>query len=153
MEPLRVDLVALRRPVEYQFPNEKWFRVEPFRGPGKALLAEWQRDPNNGQLLMELLRMAVPTATDDDFDSLSVDEDIPRVIAAADGKAALVEAALKNVPSDGAFRVPSPTRPSSPTTTPPTSSVALPASRKPTGDRGKRSTSKSGTSPSLRSTG
>jgi hypothetical protein len=153
MDPIRVDLVALRRPVEYQFPNERWFRIAPFRGPGKALLAAWQREPQNGQLLIELLRMAVPTATDEDFDTLSVDEDIPRVIAAADGKAALVEAALKNGPSGGVFQMPSPTLPSSPTTSPPTSSAALPASPKPTGARGKKSTSKSGTSPSLRSTG
>lgn len=149
MEPLRVDLVALRRPVEYQFPNEKWFRIAPFRGPGKALLAEWQRNPTNAALLVELLRMAVPTATDEDFDSLSVDEDIPRVIAAADGKAALIEAALKNVPSGDAFQVPPPIRPSVPTTPSPTSSAASPA---PTGKRGKRSTSKRGTTPSLPST-
>jgi hypothetical protein len=149
VDPIRVDLVALRRPVEYQFPNEKWFRIVPFRGPGKALLAEWQRDPTNGGLLMELLRMAAPDATDADFDSLSVDEDVPRVIAAADGKAALVEAALKNAVSDGARRVPSPTPPSVTTTNSPASSAA---SRKPTGKRGKASTSRSGTSRSSPST-
>lgn len=153
MDPIRVDLVALRRPVEYQFPNEKWFRIAPFRGPGKALLAAWQREPNNGGLLMELLRMAVPDATDEDFDSLSVDEDIPRVIAAADGKAALVEMALKNGPSDGVSRMPSPTLPSNPTTSPPTSSAASPRSPKPTRDRGRTSTSRSGTSRSSPSTG
>jgi len=149
MEPIRVDLVSLRRPVEYQFPNEKWFRVEPFRGPGKALLAQWKDDTSNGELLMDLLRMAVPTATDADFDELSVDEDIPRIIAAADGKAALVEITLKNGLSGVIQRVPPPSRPSTPTTPSPTSSSERPA---PTAARGKNSTKRTGTTRSLPST-
>jgi hypothetical protein len=152
MEPIRVDLVALRRPVEYQFPNEKWFRVEPFRGPGKALLARWKEDPGNGELLMDLLRMAVPTATDADFDELSVDEDIPRIIAAADGKAALVEIALKNGVSGVALKVPPPPKsspPSTPTTPSPTPSSER---RAPTAARGKNSTKRTGTTRSSLST-
>lgn len=154
MEPLRVDLVALRRPVEVQFPDGQWFPVEPFRGPGKALLRRWQDEPTNGALLMELLHMAVPGATDADFDTLSVDEDVPRVIATADGKAALIELARKNGLSGGARKVPSPppstTPHSNPTTTSPT---PAPESEPPTRKSGKRSTKTIGTTPSLPSTG
>jgi hypothetical protein len=129
MDPIRVDLVSLRRPVEFQFPNDKWFVIEPFRGPGKAMLLTLRRDPEaNVGLVMELLRLAVPSATDEDFDSLSTDEDVWRVIAAADGKAAQMEAFLKNAVSDGAYRVPSPTPPSSLTTTSSTPSEASPGS-------------------------
>jgi hypothetical protein len=146
MDPIRVDLVSLRRPVEYQFPNEKWFRIEPFRGHGKAMLLQFREDPaGEAGLLMELLRLAVPTATDADFDSLSVDEDIPRVIAAADGKAAIMEAYLKNAGSDDAILAPSPTLPSSPTTTSATSSDTSPAD---TASRGPLSTPSLGTKPS-----
>lgn len=174
MDPIRVDLVALRRPVIYQIPvpcdaevrgvcalhphptepHDRWFRIQPFRGPEKAMLAAIQRDAiANVGLVLELLRKALPDATDADLDALSLDEDVARIIGAADGKAAIVEDALKNGLSGGVSQMPPPTRPSSPTKNPPTSSPALPASPKPTGGRGKKSTSKSGTSRSLPSTG
>jgi hypothetical protein len=131
-------------------PHDRWFRIVPFRGPEKAILAAIQRDPiGNVQHLVGLLRSAIPELTDDDVDALSIDEDLPRIIGAADGKAAIVEDALKNGVSGGAFQVPSPTRPSPLTIPSPTSSAASP---KPTGKRGKASTNKSGTSRSLPST-
>lgn len=163
----QVDLVALRRPVRHQFPvvcepsvrgvcadcsaepHDRWFQIVPFRGPGKALLRQWEQDPGNAALLMELLHMAVPSATDTDFDALSLDEDVPRVIAAADGKAALVEFALKNGNSGGVLVAPSPSTGSSPMTKSRTSSGA---SLKRTSDRGKKSTKTSGTSRSSAST-
>lgn len=140
-----MDLVALRRPVEHQFPNEKWFRIEPFRGPGKVLLEAYKQDPGNAELLLELLRLAVPTATEEDFNSLSLDEDVPRVLAAADGKAALMEAFLKNAISDGGLSTPSPTLPSSPTTTSSTSSDTSPED---TASLGPPSSTPTGTTPS-----
>jgi hypothetical protein len=145
MDPLRVDLVTLRRPVEVQFPNEKWFRIEPFRAHGKALQRAWEADPTNADLLVELLKLAAPDATDEDLATLSVDEDIPRVLAHADGKAALMEAYLKNELSGGARPAPSHTQGSSPTTNSSGSSGTSPEA---TGSRSSRSTTNPTTKPS-----
>lgn len=145
MDPLRVDLVTLRRPVEVRFPNEKWYRVEPFRAHGKALLRAWEADPANSDLLVELLKLAAPDATDEDLASLSVDEDIPRLLSHADGKAALMEAYLKNELSGGARPAPSPTQGSSPMTSSFGSSGTSPEG---TGNRSNRSTTNPTTKPS-----
>lgn len=146
MDPVRVDLVALRRPIEYQFPNEKVFRIEPFRAHGKALLRAFRENPEgNLGLVLELLRLAVPGATDEDFDELSADEDVWRVLAAADGKAAQMEEFLKNGLSDGVLRAPSPTPPSAPTTSSSTSSDTSPEA---TASPGSTSGDSTGTTPS-----
>lgn len=141
-----MDLVSLRRKVEVQFPDDTWHLVEPLRGHGKALLRSFQLDPQNAEILLELLRLAVPDATDAQFDLLSPDEDVPRILAAADGKSALVEAFLKNVESDGAALGPSPTQLSSPTTSSSISSASLPEA---TDSLGNQSSISTGTTPSL----
>lgn len=123
-----IDLVALRKTVKIRFPNGVLFVVAPFRVNGVALLEQWKADPNNAALLMELLRLAVPDATDADFDTLSLDEDIPRVLAAAHGKTALMELALKNGLGGGVEEETTPpllrSEDSSQTTHSPTSSAA-----------------------------
>lgn len=140
-----MDLVALRRKVEVQFPNDRWHTVEPFRGHGKALLRSFQEDPSQLDVLLELLRLAVPSASDEEIDMLSHGEDIPRIIATADGKAALVEEFLKNAGSDVGEVPTSPIPPSPPTTTSSTSSDTSPGD---TAVPGPTSTPTTGTTPS-----
>jgi hypothetical protein len=115
MSAEKLDLVALRRPVAVVFPNGTEHAVAPFRLDGHLLLKRFQVTPDDAALLMDLLRLAVPDATDEDFNTLSLDEDVPRVLGVASGKIALVEAALKNgLSGAGAEEAPSP--PSSLTT-------------------------------------
>jgi hypothetical protein len=118
----RIDLVGKRRDVVVVFPNEKEFRVEKFRLAGQLKLKQWQENPHDADELIALLQLAVPEATVDDLNTLSVDEDIPRILAAAMGKTLIVEEALKNGLRGAGGAVPaSPSPPSSPTTTPSTS--------------------------------
>lgn len=114
----RIDLVGKRRDVVVVFPNEQEFRVEKFRLEGQLRLKRWQENPHDAAELIALLQLAVPDATVDDLNTLSIDEDIPRILAAAMGKTLLVEAALKNGWSDVvATPAASPSVPSSPMTT------------------------------------
>lgn len=105
MEATEIDLVALRRPRTVIFPNGTRHAVEPYRGPGQVLLNQYRTTAEDDhvtrfQLAMQLVALAVPTATEDDRDSLSI-EDWPPIIAAANGNTALLEAVRKNVESDG----------------------------------------------------
>jgi hypothetical protein len=112
----RIDLVARRRDVVVVFPNEQEFRVEKFRLEGQLRLRRWQENPHDVDELIALLRLAVPDATAEDFNTLSIDEDVPRILAAAMGKTAVVEEALKNGGRGVGETVPAPpSRPSSPT--------------------------------------
>jgi hypothetical protein len=118
----RIDLVGRRREVVVVFPNEKEFRVEKFRLEGQLRLKRWQENPHDSEELIALLRLAVPDATIDDLNTLSIEEDVPRILAAAMGKTLIVEEALKNGLRGAGEAVPaSPSPPSSPTTTPSTS--------------------------------
>lgn len=96
--PENLDLVAVRRKRTVTFPNDKQFPIVPFRGKAQALLAAYrkEKDPGKrGQMLIDLLRDAVPDATEDDWASVSV-EDWGHILAAANGAAELVAMALKN---------------------------------------------------------
>jgi hypothetical protein len=118
----RIDLVGRRREVVVVFPNEQEFRVEKFRLEGQLRLKRWQENPHDSEELIALLRLAVPDATIDDLNTLSIEEDVPRILAAAMGKTLIVEEALKNGLRGAGGAVPaSPSPPSSPTTTPSTS--------------------------------
>lgn len=114
----RIDLVALRRAITVVFPSGAEFEVAPFRLEGVRLLRQWQAQPDQLETLLQLLRLAVPSATEEDLNDLSVEEDVPRILAAATGKIQLMEAALKNGLSGAApVEVAPPTPPSTPTTT------------------------------------
>jgi hypothetical protein len=98
-----LDLVALRRPVTIILPSGVKVPVAPYRGPGVALLRQYRKEKDpllRAAQLAELLRLAIPTATDDDLDDTGPD-DWSRIVAAAAGKLELVEIALKNGLSDG----------------------------------------------------
>lgn len=113
----RIDLVGKRRDVVVVFPNDKEFTVQKFRLEGQLRLKRWQDNPHDTDELIALLQLAVPDATVGDLNTLSIDEDIPRILAAALGKTALVEAAIKNGWSGGGEAEPTPpSAPSSPTT-------------------------------------
>jgi hypothetical protein len=146
-----LDLVALRRPCYVTLPlTERRVAIRFFRAEQKQIYKQWMTEPNNAALLLALLRYAIPDITDEELDDLSIDEDIPRIVGKANGKAALMEEALKNGVSDGVFQAPSPIRASTQTTKSPT------PSRKSGGrSKGGRSTSSrsSGTRPSSPSTG
>jgi hypothetical protein len=146
-----LDLVALRRPCFFRLPgSDRRAALRFYRAPEKKMLEAWQADPNNSTLLLGLLRAAIPDITDEELNDLSVDEDIPRIIAKANGKAAIMELMLKNAESGGMIPVPSPTPPSTPTTTSSTSSAA---SRKRTGSGRGNSSKRSGTKFSSPTTG
>ena len=113
----KLALVGARRDVVATFPDGKEFAVQRFALGGARLYDKWLLNPNDDALLIELLQLAVPDATEADLNTLSVEEDIPRILAAALGKTRQLEAALKNVGSDdGSGALASPTAPSSRTT-------------------------------------
>lgn len=135
-----LDLIALRRPCFVTIPlTGRRVALRFFRAEEKKQYSAWLADPNNATLLVGLLRAAIPDITDEELDDLSLDEDVPRIVVKANGKAVMLETVLKNGLSDGAPQPPSPTLPSTPTTKSPSSS---PASGKPTAS-GRRSSSKS----------
>lgn len=101
-----IDLVALRRRYSFLFPNGSRHVVEPFRGPGQALLLKYRETPSDNirerfLLAKQLMEAAVPTASQDDLDSLAI-EDWAHIIAAANGATAMLEDVRKNEFSDGA---------------------------------------------------
>jgi hypothetical protein len=146
-----LDLVALRRPCYVILPlTERRVAIRFFRAEQKQIYKQWMAEPNNPEPLLALLRHAIPGLTDAELDDLSLDEDIPRIIGKANGKAALVEVALKNGVSDGVSLAPSPTPASPPTTTSPTSS---PKSRKRSTGRRTNSSTSTGIGSSSPSTG
>lgn len=104
----RIDLVGKRREVVVVFPNEREYRVEKFRLEGQLRLRRWQENPHDAEELVALLRLAVPDASIEDLNTLSIDEDVPRILAAALGKTLLWEAALKNGLSGAGEAVPAP---------------------------------------------
>lgn len=114
----RIDLVGMRREVVVVFPNDREFTVRKFRLEGQLRLKRWQENPHDADELIALLQLAVPEATVEDLNTLSVDEDIPRILAAALGKTAVVEEALKNGRSGVGVGEPAPptSAPSNPTT-------------------------------------
>lgn len=123
----RLDLVALRRPVEVVLPDGSVHTIAPFRGPGIALLRQWEREEDpliRAGCLSELLQLALPTATEEQLDDTGP-EDWSRIVASAAGKAEIVEAVLKNVPSGGVPETPPPSSAVSNTTT--TSPASSPA--------------------------
>jgi hypothetical protein len=98
-----IDLVALRRPVSITLPCEKTVPVAPYRGHGIALLRQYRKETDpllRGAQLAELIKLALPTATEEDLDDTGP-EDWARIVAAAAGKAELMEIALGNVLSVG----------------------------------------------------
>src|SRR5574338_148988 len=135
-----LDLVGLRRPCYVTLEaTGRRVALRFFKHEQKKLYRQWQQEPNNAALLLELLRYAIPDVTDDELNDLSLDEDIPRILGKVDGKSVMVEIALKNGVSGGAPLTPPPTPASSPTTATPTSSAK---SRKRTkSGRGNSSTS------------
>ena len=145
-----LDLVALRRPCFVILPGTgRRVAVRFFRLEQKQLYRQLLADRHNLPLLVELLRAAVPDIADDELNELT-DEDIVRIIATADGKAAMIEDAIKNLPSDGELPAPSPTPDSLPPTETPTSSAG---SRKRTRSGRGNSSKSSGTKSSSPSTG
>lgn len=119
MEPLRIPLLELRRPVEVQLPSGAWHRVQPFSAESLPLLRQYRIETEEvlrAMLLPELLAAALPTATPDELVDTSP-EDWARILGAATGKADLMEDILKNGVSGGVDLAPPPTPPSSPTTT------------------------------------
>ena len=98
-----LDLVALRRPRTIKFPSGNVVPVESYRGHGVALLRQYRAETDpliRGAQLEELLRLAVPTASEEDLGDTGP-EDWSRIVALAAGKIELVEIALKNGLSDG----------------------------------------------------
>ena len=118
-----LDLVAMRRKRTVTFPNDKTYPVVPYRGSAQALVKKYraEKDPvKRAEMLIELLRQAVPGATEEDWDSVSI-EDWGHIIAAANGSADLVQMALKNARS-GVRKTGDNTPPSTLKMTSPTSS-------------------------------
>lgn len=146
-----LDLVGLRRPCYITLEaTGRRVALRFFKHEQKKLYRQWQAEPNNAVLLIELLRYAIPDVTEEELNDLSLDEDIPRILGKVDGKSVMVEMALKNGVSGGGHLTPPPTPDSPPTTETRTSSAA---SRKRTrSGRGNSSTS-SGTKSSSPSTG
>ena len=65
-----LDLVALRRPRTIKFPSGNVVPVESYRGHGVALLRQYRAETDpliRGAQLEELLRLAVPTASEEDL--------------------------------------------------------------------------------------
>ena len=99
--PYVLDLVAKRRPRVVKFPNDHEFPIASYRGSAQSILRQYREESDpirRAPLLIELLRLAVPTATDDDWASVSM-EDWGWIIGEANGTALLVEQALGNGPS------------------------------------------------------
>ena len=111
-----IDLVALRAPApEIRLPNDRVVQLHYLRGDGYAKLWEYKTHPENGELFLAVLKCALPDATDEDLDSLSI-HDAAEIIGMARGKIDLVEQARKNGGSDVVDPAASPTPPSNPTT-------------------------------------
>lgn len=118
-----LDLIALRRPCYVTIPlTGRRVALRFFQAPQKQLYKQWWDEPNNAVLLVSLLRYAIPDITDDELNDLTIDEDIPNIVIKANGKAAMMESALKNGLSGGESPAPSPTPPSTLTTKSRTSS-------------------------------
>jgi hypothetical protein len=146
-----LDLVALRRPCYVTLPlTGRRVAIRFFKAEQKQLYKQWMLEPNNADLLLALLRHAIPDLTDEELDDLSIDEDIPRIIGKANGKSAMMEQALKNGVSGGESPAPSPTPASVPTTKSRTSS---PKSAKPAKAGRTNSSTSIGTGSSSPSTG
>lgn len=125
-----LDLPKLRRKVSVKLPVGLTFTVAPFEALGIATLRayEAESDPDRkGALLVELVLMALPGATNDDLDGTGP-EDWSQIVAAAQGRALLVEAALGNGPGAGEAAPANDTQDSTTTTPSPASS---PESRAP----------------------
>jgi hypothetical protein len=93
-----LDLVAMRRKRTVTFPNDNTYPVVPYRGSAQSLVKKYRNETDPGkraEMLIELLRQAVPAATEDDWSSVAL-EDWGHIIAAANGSADLVQMALKN---------------------------------------------------------
>lgn len=139
-----LDLVALRKKRTVTFPNDTTHDIVPYRGSAQSLVKKYRTEKNpdkRGEMLIKLLRDAVPTATDDDWGSVSV-EDWGWIIAAANGAADLVQMALKNAQSGAGKKGDNPTPLSNLKMTSPTSSRG---SGKSAADRGSMSTKRRGT--------
>lgn len=106
MDPIILDLPKLRRKVKARFPNDKLFDIAPFTGDAQLLLEKYRNAEQEGlttlekwELVQQLLRLAVPDATDADLGTLAI-EDWTEILTAANGATLLVEATRKNGDSD-----------------------------------------------------
>ena len=116
-----IDLVALRVPLpKVRFPNQTVHQLYEVDGQTERLRREVAADPSNEAKVRAVLRVLIPTASDEDWDSVTA-EDVGHIYQAAMRKQtdvmALVESRRKNADGGKDAEPAVPIPPSSPTTT------------------------------------
>lgn len=121
-----LNLAALRRRITIELPDGSVHAIAPYTGEAITLLRQYREEGDaavRATTLADLVRRALPTATEDQLDD-TAPEDWARIVGAARGYSDIVELALGNAGSDGELLTPSPSADSNTTTlSPPLSPV------------------------------